>query len=196
MLDLATRPQPARTAAAAVFGVPFDLRLAEPLAPANYPWSDYGSPSGAPTQHVDVLATYALELEDTIQTAVILSLFTDRRAGADDKLPLNQTHRRGWVGEEFAADDFDARNDAWGSLLWLCYIGKATGDVLERARFAAWEALSWMVRNGLATRITVTAEWVGERKDRLAIRPAIYQGEQARPVYDVLWGTSITKGSA
>lgn len=196
MFDLATRPQPASSNAAAVFGVPFDLRLTAPLAPADYPWSDYSGPSGAPTLHVDVLASYALELEDSLQTAIILSLFTDRRAQADDALPLNQTHRRGWVGEEFVAADFDARQDAWGSLLWLVYVGKASGDVLERARFAAQESLAWMVRDGIASRVTVAAEWVGERKDRLAIRPTIYQGSQSQPIYDVLWGTSITRSAA
>lgn len=193
MFDLATRPQPASAHPAAVFGVPFDLRLVAPLPPSDYPWSSYGLPSGAPAHNVDVLATYALELEDSLHTAVILSLFTDRRAGPDDKLPLHQTDRRGWVGEEFAEEDFDPARDAWGSLLWLCYSGKAEGSVLERARFAAQEALAWMVRDGIASRIAATTAWVGERGDRLAVRPTIYRGGESRPIYDVLWGTSIMR---
>jgi phage gp46-like protein len=191
MFDIATRPQPSSDAAA-VFGVPFDLRLVLPLAPSAYPYTDYNNATGAPQAGVEVLATYAVELEDTLQTAVILSLFTDRRAGRDDKLPLHQTDRRGWVGDEFMADE----GDAWGSALWLVYSGKSTADVLERARFAAQEALAWLVRDGIASRVDVTAEWVGARGDRLAVRPSIYKPDQVRPVYDVLWGTTITRGAA
>lgn len=193
MFDLATRPQPAADAAALV-GVPFDLRLAPPTRVAAYPWTDYLSPTGAPQPGVDMLATYALELEDTLSTAVIVSLFTDRRATRDDTLPLNVTDRRGWVGEEFMGEEWaGADAQAWGSALWLCMTGKATTDVLERARFAAQEALAWLVRDGIAARVDVATEWVGERQDRLAVRATIYRPAEVRPVYDVLWGTSIRR---
>lgn len=191
MFDLAVRPQPASADAAAVFGVPFDLRLALPAEPRAFPWTDYLSPTGAPQAQVDQLAVYSLELEDTLNTAVILSLFTDRRAGRDDVLPLGQQNRRGWIGDELMADGLDT--DEWGSGLWLCYATKSDADTLERARFAAQEALAWLVRDGIASSVTVTAEWVGERRDRLAVRPTIYKGGSTSPVYDVLWGTSLQR---
>ena len=75
MFDVATRPQPNSTNAGAVFGVPFDWRLSQPAAPAAFPWTNFGSPTGAPEKFTDVLATYALHLEDTLQTAIIISLF-------------------------------------------------------------------------------------------------------------------------
>lgn len=195
MFDVATRPQPARNASA-VLGLPFDWRLTAPAPAAAYPWTDYTGPTGVPQVYVDVLATYALELEDTLSTAVIISLFTDRRAGRDDVLPLNQTDRRGWVGDEFMADDFDTRVDPWGSILWLCYYTKTTVDVLERSRFGAQEALAWMVRAEMASRIEVTTQWAGALNDRLAVRPRIFQPGQAEPVYDVLWGTSLRRAIA
>jgi phage gp46-like protein len=195
MFDVATRPQPAR-AASAVLGLPFDWRLTAPAPASAYPWTDYTSPTGIPQPYVDVLATYALELEDTLSTAVIISLFTDRRAGRDDVLPLNQTDRRGWVGDEFMADDFDTREDAWGSILWLCYFTKTTTDVLERARFGAQESLAWLVAAGIASRIEVTTQWAGALQDRLAVRPTIYKPGQVEPVYDVLWGTSLRRAIA
>jgi phage gp46-like protein len=193
MFDVATRPQSNSTVAASVFGVPFDWRLVKPGPAVNYPWKDFVRPDGVPVPHVDVLATYCVDLEDTLQTAIIISLFTDRRATADDKLPANETDRRGWLGDELTGDDFDGRPDPWGSLLWTCYGGKSNTDLLESARFAASECLEWMVRDGIASRIEVTAQWVGERQDRLAIRPAIYKPSQVSPVYDVLWGTSIRR---
>lgn len=195
MFDVATRPQPARSVqdASAVLGMPFDWRLTEPAPATSYPWTDYTGPTGVPQAYADVLATYALELEDTFSTAVIISLFTDARAGRDDKLPLNETDRRGWVGDEFMGDGFDTRSDVWGSPLWLCYITKTTTDVLERARFGAQESLAWMIRAGLASRVDVTTLWVGDRLDRLAVRPTIYKPDQVQPVYDVLWGTSLRR---
>lgn len=191
MFDLAIRPQPNTTSAAAVFGVPFDMRLVQPTPPRALPWTDYLSTSGGPLHGVQQLRVYSLELEDSLSTAVIVSLFTDRRAGRDDKLPPGQVDRRGWIGDELLAQDQDV--DEWGSGLWLCLTGKADDAALEAARFAALESLSWLLRDGIASRVEVTAEWVGERMDRLAVRPVIYQGDAAEPVYDVLWGTSLRR---
>ncbi|MFT4191680.1 MAG: phage GP46 family protein [Comamonas sp.] len=193
MFDIATRPQPSTTDAAAVFGVPFDWRLAPPTAVAQAAYVDHRT--GVAVAGVEALATYALALEDTLQTAIILSLFSDRRAGRDDALPLGQTDRRGWVGDEYMGDDFQGRTDAWGSGLWLCYVSKATAGVLERARFEAQEALAWLVRDEIASRVAVTAAWAGERQDRLAVRPQVYKPGQVQPVYDVLWGTSIRRAA-
>ena len=131
-----------------------------------------------------------MALEDTLNTAIILSLFTDRRAGRDDRLPLNDTDRRGWLGDEFMGSD---QADAWGSALWIWAVGKTTDQTLEGARFAAEESLAWLIRDGIAERVEVTASWVGERRDRLAVRPVIYKPGQVAPVYDVLWGTSIRR---
>lgn len=190
MIDIATRITPTTIGATAQLGVPFDWRLATPTAPIPHPYTDVNHPSGALQPGVELLASYALELEDSLQTAIILSLFTDRRAGQDDRLPLGETDRRGWVGDEFMGSGFNRGSDAWGSGLWLVYTGKVTGDMLEHARFAAQESLDWLVRDGIASRVTVTAQWVG---DRLAVRPTIYQPERVQPVYDVLWGTSISR---
>ena len=192
MFDIATRPQPALSAAA-VFGLPFDWRMVQPQPVTSYPWKDFVQPTGVPVVYADQLATYALDIEETLQTAIIHSLFSNRRAGPDDRLPMNVTDRGGWVGDEFGGGGFDARLDAYGSRLWLYYGGKTTRDVLEGARYAAQEALGWLVRDGIASRVAVTTQWLGERSDRLAVRPSIYQPDQQRPVYDVLWGTSIRK---
>lgn len=190
MFDLATRPQPNTLSAGAVFGVPFDWRLVPPLPAAALPFTDFANPTGAPVQSAELLATYAMQLEDTLATAIIISLFTDKRAGRGDKLPFNETNRRGWVGDEFMASSATARRDDWGTLLWLIYIGKVTADIPAFAEFTCKEGLAWLVKSGIASRVTVAAQWVG---DRLAIRPQIYKPEQITPVYDALWGTSIRR---
>ena len=192
MFDLATQPQSAPASGGAL-ALPFDWRLTAPAGLANYPYTDFAAASGIPQVSGEILATYTLALEDGLQTAVILSLFTDSRADRDAVLPLNQTDRRGWVGDEFMSDAQAARQDAWGSALWLVYISKVTPDVLERARFAAQEALAWLVRDGIASRVVVTAQWAGPALDRLALRCAIYKPDQLQPVYDVLWGTTLRR---
>lgn len=195
MFDLATRLQPDASSLVALAGVPFDLRLTPPEPTRSYPYTDLVTDTGALVPGSEVLATYALALEGGLATAVTLSLFTDRRAGPDDALPPRQSDRRGWVGDEYMPQA--EGSDAWGSALWLIYTGKATGDVLELARFAAREALAWLLRDGIAGRVDVAAQWVaatgGQTMQRLAIRPTIWQPDQVRPVYDVLWGTSIQR---
>jgi phage gp46-like protein len=142
--------------------------------------------------YVERLRVFSLQLEPTLQTAIILSLFTDRRAGADDVLPAGATDRRGWVGEAFVGT-----GEPWGSHLWLLQRGKATADKPAQAKFVCEEALAWMVATDLASRVTVTAEWVpGTNSERLAVRPQIWQGQDASPVYDVLWGTSVLRGAS
>jgi phage gp46-like protein len=200
MFDLATRAQPASSGAVMLAGVPFDLRLAPPTAPRAHPYTSFVTDTAVPAPGTEMLAVYALALEGGLATAVILSLFTDARAGVDDVLPLGTADRRGWAGDEFmpASDGglAAAGSDAWGSRLWLLYATKATDDVPARARFAAQQALAWLLRDGIAGRVDVAAQWVATaagRRERLAIRPTIWQPDQVRPVYDVLWGTGIDR---
>lgn len=202
MFDLATRPQQPQAAAALLAGVPFDLRLAPPAAAQAYPYTSLINPTGSPQPGTELLATYALALESGLATAVLLSLFTDARALPDDELPLGQTERRGWVGDEFmGAADTEATPGAgqgWGSLLWLVLTGKAAADVPERARFYAGQALAWMVRDGVVDRVDVAAQWVataGGTRDRLGLRVTLWQPGEVRPVYDVLWGTGLQRWS-
>ena len=178
--------------------VPFDLRLAPPAAARPYPYTSLVNATGALQPAVEPLVTFALALEGGLASAVILSLFTDARAGADDRLPRGADDRRGWVGAEYLQPAHTsvgvAGAEPWGSRLWLLATGKATDDVLERARFAAAEALDWLMRDGLAERVDVATQWVAGTtgwRDRLAIRVTIWQPDQVAPVYDVLWGAGI-----
>lgn len=190
MFDIATRPNPATDASALLAGTPFDWRLVQPEAEQSLPWTDYASPSGKPAPYAQALKVYSLACEDTLATAVIISLFTDARAEDDDRLPLGSTDRRGWVGNSFMPADFDDSADTWGNKLWLLYISKAPVNILERARFTAWESLQWLVRDGLASRIEVVADWVD---NVLAVRPVIYRAADPLPIYDVLWATSVRR---
>lgn len=92
-----------------------------------------------------------LATDECLETAVLLSLFTDGLAQADDGLP--QAARRGWWGDAFA----DVDGDSIGSRLWLL-VAKPGGNTLARAREYAEEALAWLVEDGVASSVVVAAE--------------------------------------
>lgn len=96
-----------------------------------------------------------LSIDDTgLESAVLISLFTDRRVRPDD-LPPGQTDRRGWWGDTLTP------NDQIGSELWLLDREKQTNETLARAEGYCREALVWLVEDGVARAVDVTAEWIG-----------------------------------
>ena len=113
-----------------------------------------------PPQFDWLIKDHDLAGDDSLETAIILSLYTDRRALADDPLPdglsagqAGSDDRRGWWADAYADDKVGAR-------LWLLEREKDTREVVNRARDYAEEALQWLVEDGLAERIEVMAGWV------------------------------------
>lgn len=95
-----------------------------------------------------------LATEAGLRTAVIVSLFTDRRARPDDRLPQEGGDRRGWWGDVAVGE----ADDEIGSRLWLLSREKQTLQVVARAREYAQEALGWMLRDRVAAAVEVEAE--------------------------------------
>jgi phage gp46-like protein len=95
-----------------------------------------------------------LATDDGLRTAVLLSLFTDRRAEEGDVLPDAETDRRGWWADAFPVVD----GDKMGSRLWLLARAKQSQDVVDRAREYAREALAWLVEDKVASQVEVTSE--------------------------------------
>lgn len=87
-----------------------------------------------------------------LTTAVYVSLFTDRKAGPDDKITDGSDDRRGWWGDSFADRPI-------GSRLWLLQRAKRTPETLRKARDMIREALQWLVDDGLVARFDVTTAW-------------------------------------
>jgi phage gp46-like protein len=110
------------------------------------------------------LANADLAGDDSLYTAVVISLFTDRRARDDDALPAGAgDDRRGWWGDLLA----DEENDQIGSRLWLLGREKTVPEVLRRAREYCAEALQWLIDDGIASKVEIEVERQG--RDRLAI---------------------------
>lgn len=103
-----------------------------------------------------VTAANDLETDDGLETAVIISLFTDRRAADDDELPIGETRRRGFWGDAVA----DVDGDRIGSRLWLLSREKQLQTVVDRAVEYAREALAWLIEDKIANKVEVSGEIV------------------------------------
>jgi len=96
-----------------------------------------------------------LKGDEGLETAVAISIFTDRRI-TDDELPDLETDKRGWWGDMFP----DEPNDQIGSRLWLIDRAKRTSETLRRFEELIEEALNWMIEDGVTDSIDVNAEYV------------------------------------
>lgn len=90
--------------------------------------------------------------DDGLATAVIISLWSDRQANADDVLTAG-TDRRGWWGDELSS----ISGDKIGSRLWLNDNAKQLASVLVQDRAYATEALQWLIDDGVASAVVVVA---------------------------------------
>ena len=97
-----------------------------------------------------VLIGAMLQTGDDLQTAVIISLFTDRVANPDDVIPDGSTDPRGWWG------DTDPQHPI-GSRLWLLDRSVQTQDVLNKTNEYTTEALQWLIDDGVAASVDVSA---------------------------------------
>lgn len=124
-----------------------------------------------------------LSTDPGLETAVVISLFTDRRAENDDTLPDWSGDQRGWWADAYS----EYENDRIGSRLWLLAREKTMSSVLERAKEYAREALAWMIEDGLAAEILVEAE--RGRGDILGLSIDIIKpsGELVNFIYQDIW---------
>ena len=86
-----------------------------------------------------------------LETAVMVSLFTDARALPEDRLPPGEDPR-GWWGNALGGDPI-------GSRLWTLRRAKREPETLRRAEDMVREALAWLVADGVASRVEVACEW-------------------------------------
>ena len=115
-----------------------------------------------------------LASERGLRSAVIISLYTDRRAEAGDTIPDGSDNRRGWWADP-----------KMGSRLWLLERSKETDDVLARAREYAIEALTWLLEDGVARSLDVTASWVRRGVLGLVVVITLADRSQFQDVFNV-----------
>ncbi len=119
-----------------------------------------------------------------IETAVLLSLFSDRVATADDPIPDagqgGLIDRRGWWGDAYLRRPL-------GSRLWLLAREKQIKEVLNKARDYCTEALAWMIEDQICARIDVVCAFTA--RGRIDIQVILFRrdGRATNLRYDYAW---------
>ncbi|WP_312773020.1 phage GP46 family protein [Atlantibacter hermannii] len=90
---------------------------------------------------------------DPLTRAVVISLFTNRRADPDDNADIPM----GWWGDTWPA----VANDRYGSKLWLLRRSKLTNALVNRVRTYLRDALQWMIDDGVVSRIDIDVQRTG-----------------------------------
>ena len=119
-----------------------------------------------------------------LETAVIISLFTDAVA-SPDYVPSDGNPRGWWATSE-------PRGFSVGSNLWELDRAKKTNETLLKAKNFAATALQWLIDDGVADTITVAAEWQGSTNTPvLALAIVIIEpdGTVSTFKYGWAWGT-------
>lgn len=106
------------------------------------------------TQLVDLAANEHghISLAAGLETCVLYSLHTDRRARAQDEM---QDDPRGWWAEQYSPK----AGDRWGSHIWVQQAkGSLSTEGVRKTYLAAHRALSWMLEVGMASDITLDVQ--------------------------------------
>lgn len=120
---------------------------------------------------IDGYVVNAADVTDDLPRAVLISLFSWRRANPDDDLP--SSIKNGWWGDTFSP----IKNDKIGSRIWLLARAKLSQETVTLAEEYANEALQWLVDDGIADSVQVVAE--RRSNNGLALHIKITRGDKS-----------------
>lgn len=120
-----------------------------------------------------------IQKDDSLKTAVLISLFTDARCEKNE-LPPGETSLRGFWGDCLF-------NENTGSKLWLLNRTKESNQTLIKVKEYAQDALKWLITDGLAKDVGVNAFY--DNKKNLVLNISIYKNDDSiEPItIDNLW---------
>ena len=111
-------------------------------------------------------------LEASLIRAVVISLFTWRRAAPDDA--VDDDERFGWWGDSFPS----VADDRIGSRLWLLRRVKLTRQTQGDAEFYARQALQWLIDDGHVSAIDIRTERLDAQRLNLRTVLTLASGER------------------
>lgn len=129
--------------------------------------------------------------EDGLETAVLISLFSDARA-VEDQIPPSDRDGdlRGYWGDVRP----QVAGDQTGSLLWVLKRAKQLSKTLADAREYAQRSLKWLVDDGVAQSVTVNTSY--PYRGWMLIEVIVYRPGSANPVtfrYGYAWAAQLLK---
>lgn len=116
---------------------------------------------------------------DSLTRAVLISIFSWRRAGKDD----SPEEDNGWWGDSYPT----SQNDRIGSRLYLLKRQKLTNKTPIKAREYLNECLKWLTDDGIAARIDVTVTRTGINELTASIAISKRDGTVVTVSFDDLW---------
>lgn len=125
--------------------------------------------------------TKDLAQENGLRTAIIVSLFTDKRVKKEEV--GQEQSQRGWWGDALN----EVTSDQIGSKLWLLEREKQTPLTLIKAEEYAREALAWLIEDQVAIKVDVTASYPGIGKMLIVVEVTRPNGEKLNYTFDSAW---------
>jgi phage gp46-like protein len=122
----------------------------------------------------------ALQAGPDLWTAVIISIFTDRLAAPDDRIPDGSADPRGWWGDIL-------EDRPIGSKLWQYERSKATEQTRAGIEAALADALQWMIDDGVVGAIAITATWIQPDGLGVVILLTEPSGAQTKMQFQTAW---------
>lgn len=105
-----------------------------------------------------------LKADNGLETAVLISLFSDKVVQRED-LPEGETEVRGWWADNVSTPN----NDLIGSKLWTLDRVKTSLDTESALEDFAKESLAWMIEDGIAKNVTASASRVSTERIDLSV---------------------------
>lgn len=127
-------------------------------------------------------AVVTSDMADNLSRAVVISLFTWRRADDSDDYD-HELGKQGWWGDSLNKDEI-------GSKLWQLLRSKITSETLLRAQEMADDALQWLVEDGICTDVSVSVELDSNDPNRINLSVILEQehGKTSYEIKDILNG--------
>lgn len=123
----------------------------------------------------------SLELGNDLETAVLISFWSDQAADPGDILPVNTNNDpRGWWADAYTAPD------QIGSKLWQIFNRVRNQQTLNDARDFATKSLQWMIDDGVAAAVSVTPSFYGSAG--IALVTTITEPSGAVTQFSYVWG--------
>jgi phage gp46-like protein len=115
-----------------------------------------------------------------LETACLVSLFSDRLASPDFRPTDGTSDRRGWWADRYLEAPL-------GSRLWQLDRAKKTRATLGLARTYALEALQWLVSDGVAASVEIDTRWITPTMLAIAILITKPDGSLTRFTFGWAW---------
>jgi phage gp46-like protein len=122
------------------------------------------------------------KFDEGLETSSLISSFTDGLVQAED-LPEKERDRRGWWADLVS----EPIEDQIGSRLWLVFRGKVSQNIVNRISDLTREAFQWMIDDGVAQGVNVTAEINAVDPERVDIRVEIFQPDEDNFFFKFVW---------